>query len=207
MPNYLFGYLNNLPIGDQDQTLPNTQLPEPANVLHFWFDELDPKQHFSKNADLDRQIVERFGALHAMLAADEAAADSQWRTSTDGRVANVIVLDQFSRQIYRDDARAWAYDAGALHLAKELIADGTNTTLSVAQRRFVYMPFMHSENLSDQERSVELFTALGDKSNLRFAIAHRDVIARFGRFPYRNELLGRISTPEEIYYVEQHGSF
>ncbi len=178
-----------------------------AEVLTFWFEELEPKQHFIKDPDLDREIIDRFGAIHAVLAADQLPQQSDWNATTNGKVATIIVLDQFSRQIYRDNERAWACDPLALKRCKAMIDEGTDKSLPPEQRQFVYMPLMHAESLVEQERSVELFTALGNASNIRFAIAHRDVIARFGRFPYRNELLGRTSTMQEKQYVEKHGSF
>lgn len=181
--------------------------PTPTDVLHFWFNELDRKQHFVKDPELDQQISQRFGGIHAVASTDKLPADSDWRTTATGKIAEIIVLDQFSRQIYRDDARAWESDALALSRAKSLVADGTDRTLTSHQRQFVYMPFMHAESIDEQEHSVALFTELGDESSLRFAILHRDVIARFGRFPYRNKLLGRASTTDELAYVAKHGSF
>ena len=130
-----------------------------------------------------------------------------WRGSADGRLAEIIVLDQFSRNIYRDDPRAWAQDDLALSLAKEMVVQQLDGEIAIERRAYVYMPYMHSEDIEMQHESVRLFGASGLESNLKFAILHRDVIAQFGRFPYRNELLGRVSTEAELAYVEKHGSF
>jgi len=173
-------------------------------VLTFWFEELEPRQHFVKDETLDGLIRQRFALTH-QKACDEKLQD--WRQHADGQLAEIIVLDQFTRNLYRDDPRAWAQDKLALQLARAMVKTGSDQKLSAKQRPFVYMPYMHDESLDAQNESVELFTALDSESHLKFARLHRDVIESFGRFPYRNELLGRVSTAEEIAYVEKHGSF
>ena len=173
-------------------------------VLKFWFEELEPRQHFVKDVELDDLIRQRFGRTHHQ-ACDENLQD--WRQNADGQLAEIIVLDQFTRNLYRNDPHAWSQDKLALQLARAMVQTGSDQKISAKRRPFVYMPYMHAESLDAQNESVALFTALDSESHLKFAHLHRDVIEKFGRFPYRNELLGRISTTEEIAYVEKHGSF
>jgi len=173
-------------------------------VLDFWFDELEPRQHFVKDATLDGEIRKRFEHVHHQACNEQL---QEWRVTPTGQLAEIIVLDQFSRNLYRDDPRAWSQDNQALRLAKAMVEDNSDQEIPALQRPFVYMPYMHAESLDVQMESVALFTALGNESNLKFALLHRDVIEKFGRFPYRNELLGRESTSEELAYAEKHGSF
>jgi uncharacterized protein (DUF924 family) len=163
-------------------------------VLDFWFGELGPRQWFSKSAELDARIRTRFGALHAQLLATHAAGVEGLRPVQ----AAVLVLDQFSRNLYREDARAFAGDASARRLARMAIDAGADVPLPPEQRMFLYLPFEHSEALADQDLSLRLYQRLGNEEWTRYARAHHDLIARFGRFPHRNALLGRESTPEEI---------
>ncbi len=177
---------------------------EYEEVLSFWFDELEPRQHFKKDVQLDAEIARRFANMHKRATDGEL---QMWRGSVGGRLAEIIVLDQFSRNIYRDDARAWSNDRLALALAQEMVELQLDMNLVAPRRVFAYLPYMHSEDIAAQRESVRLFTELGLESNLKFAVLHHDVVARFGRFPYRNALLGRQSSPAEMEYVEQHGSF
>ena len=163
-------------------------------VLAFWFGELGPKQWFSKSEDLDARIRTRFGALHAQLSATQAAGVEGLRPVQ----AAVIVLDQFSRNLYRDDKRAFAADPVARRLARTVVDAGADVPLPPEQRMFLYLPFEHSEALADQELSMRLYARLGNEEWTRYARAHHDLIARFGRFPHRNAVLGRESTPEEL---------
>jgi len=163
-------------------------------VLAFWFGELGPKQWFSKSDDLDARIRLRFGALHAQLLATQAAGVEGLRPVQ----AAVIVLDQFSRNLFRDDKRAFAGDAIARRLARSAVDVGADTTLPPEQRMFLYLPFEHSETLADQDLSLRLYQRLGKEEWTRYARAHHELIARFGRFPHRNAMLGRESTPEEL---------
>jgi len=176
----------------------------PDEILRFWFDELEPTQHFKKDEHLDAEIARRFSIVHQQATAGELA---HWRDSADGRLAEIIVLDQFSRNLFRNDAQAWAQDEQALMRADEMVELELDSAIDADRRAFVYMPFMHSERLEIQEESLRLFEKLGSESNLKFAILHLEVIREFGRFPYRNELLGRESSAAEIAYVEKHGSF
>lgn len=172
-------------------------------VLHFWFAELDPVQWFEKDLNLDRLIKRRFGDLHRQVAACEHYA---WRKRPRGRLAEIIVLDQFSRNIYRDSPKAFEQDSMALALAQEAIAVGANQSLQGVHRSFLYLPFMHSESLRIHEVAVELFSAPGLEENLDYELRHKVIIERFGRYPHRNALLGRVSTPEEEEFLRQPGS-
>ncbi|TVP51809.1 MAG: DUF924 domain-containing protein [Halomonas sp.] len=173
------------------------------SVLRFWFDELTPAQWFEKDPEMDRMITERFGVLHGQTAHCECYA---WRQTAEGRLAEIIVLDQFSRNIYRDDARAFATDALALALAQEAVAARADAELSSEQRVFLYMPYMHSESVAIHELAMELFDQPGLENNLDFEVRHKAIIDRFGRYPHRNELLGRPSTEEELAFLQQPGS-
>ncbi len=179
---------------------------EPAwvgDVLGFWFVELQRKAWFVKDAAVDAQIRDRFAPLIDQLAAqpvDEAL------TSADRALATVLVLDQFTRNVFRGTPRAFATDAQALAVAKAAVARGLDQQVPAARRVFLYLPFEHSEAIADQERCVELTAALGDEEYTRYAVLHRDVIKRFGRFPHRNAMLGRTPTLEEINFLKEPGS-
>ena len=175
----------------------------PETVLQFWFEELTARQHFAKDAALDAAIGTRFGITLEAAARCELFA---WRATAPGRLAEILVLDQFSRNVYRDTPRAFAHDAMALVLAQELVAGGHDQALSPAQRSFAYMPYMHSESLVVHAQAMVLFDQPGLENNLRFEVLHRDVIARFGRYPHRNAALGRVSTPGELAFMAQPGS-
>ncbi|WFF41315.1 DUF924 domain-containing protein [Salinicola endophyticus] len=175
----------------------------PQAVCDFWFETLSAKQWFAKDAALDGEIAERFGATLAAAARCELW---HWRDSPTGRVAEIVVLDQFSRNVHRDTPAAFAQDPLALALAQELIARGEDTALPLAQRIFAYMPFMHSESLAIHARAVTLFDTPGMEAQLDYEHRHREIIQRFGRYPHRNAILGRVSTPEEIAFLRQPGS-
>ena len=179
-------------------------------VLGFWFGH--PRgpsrpEWFRKDPAFDAEIRARFGALHAAAARREREA---WRLSPEPMLALVIVLDQFSRNLYRDDARAFAQDAHALECAREAVGRGDDLALLPVERQFLYLPFEHSEALADQEACVEHMRSLEAFEETRglteWAVRHRDVIRRFGRFPHRNATLGRESTPEEVEFLRQPGS-
>jgi len=178
-------------------------LPSWEAVLAFWFEEITPKQWFVRSAEFDAEVQRRFALLNEAAQRSELWA---WRRSPEGRLAEVIVLDQFSRNLYRDQARAFASDPMALALAQEAIASGADLALPPERRVFLYMPFMHSESLVIHEEALRLFTALGLPSNLDFERRHQAIIERFGRFPHRNAVLGRPSTPEEIAFLQTPGS-
>ena len=168
------------------------------DVIQFWFGELTYKEWFQSSPELDQKIRDRFGATHAAVAAGETFS---WRATPEGRLAEVLVLDQFSRQMFRGSGKSFATDGIALVLAQEAVARGDDKPLTVQQRNFLYMPYMHSESLVIHAESDRLFIANGDDNALKFERMHCDVIKRFGRFPKRNALLGRDSTPEELEYI------
>ena len=172
-------------------------------VLRFWFVELEPRDWWRKDPELDQRIASRFGAL---LETAATGALAEWRTTPRGRLAEIIVLDQFSRNIHRGSAEAFANDALALRLAEEAVATGAALELPVEERRFFYMPYMHSESAAVHETAMRLFATPGLEKNLDFERRHKAVIDRFGRFPHRNALLGRESTAEEIEFLKQPGS-
>ncbi len=176
---------------------------QPPSILHFWFEELKPEQHFTKDPALDEAIRTRFGATLEAAARCELFA---WRTTPEGRLAEIIVLDQFSRNAYRDTPRAFAQDALALVLAQELVASGQDRSLLVAQRIFAYMPYMHSESALVHAQAVGLFAQPGMEDNLDYERRHQAIIARFGRYPHRNAVLGRTSTAQELEFLGQPGS-
>ncbi len=176
---------------------------QPQCILHFWFEELSAKQHFLKDSTLDDTICARFGdTLEAAVRCELLA----WRNSPEGRLSEIIVLDQFSRNVYRDTARAFAQDALALALAQELVASGQDRSLPMAQRVFAYMPYMHSESAVIHEQALTLFAQPGMENNLDFERRHKAIIDRFGRYPHRNGVLGRTSTAEELAFLREPGS-
>ncbi len=175
----------------------------PQDVLDFWFKQTSPKLWFVQNATLDNQIKQKFGQLHAAAIASELV---EWRIDAQGRLAEIILLDQFSRNLYRDQAIAYAYDSMALVLAQEVVQQNLDQELDIAQRVFLYMPYMHSESEKIHQTALALFTALGDKSSLHYEKAHKKIIERFGRYPHRNKALGRASTPDEIEFLKQPNS-
>ena len=174
-----------------------------ADVLDFWFDKLSDKQHFTKDAALDENIRTRFGLTLEAAARCELFA---WRATAQGALAEIIVLDQFSRNVYRDTPRAFAQDALALALAQQLVASEQHLSLLVPQRRFVYMPYMHSESLLIHAQAVALFRQAGLEDNLDFELRHQAIIKRFDRYPHRNAILGRSSSEQEIAFLTEPGS-
>jgi uncharacterized protein (DUF924 family) len=177
--------------------------PWVGDVLRFWFDELGRKQWFVKDDAIDAAIRERFSALIDELS---VSAIEDAVSSPDRALASVIALDQFPRNIYRATPRAFEYDDLARAIAKLAVALGLDHRISAERRVFLYLPFEHSEAIADQYRSVELISSIGDEEYTRFAQAHCDVVARFGRFPHRNAILGRASSDEEIAFLDQPGS-
>ncbi|AVS76015.1 DUF924 family protein [Paracidovorax cattleyae] len=173
------------------------------DVLHFWFEETTPDLWFRKDDAFDAAIRARFGALHARAALGELW---EWRADASGRLSEVIVLDQFSRNLLRGRAESFAQDGMALALAQEAVARGLDADLPPPRRAFLYMPFMHSESARIQAESVRLFTVLGQPNNLDFALQHQAIVDRFGRFPHRNTVLGRETTAEEALFLQQPGS-
>ena len=170
--------------------------------LDFWFVELQPKQHWIKDPKLDDEIKTRF---ERTLNQARTCELFEWKKNPKGRLAEIIVLDQFSRNIYRGLPESFIADPQALTLAQEAVAGG-NDELEPLEKAFLYMPFMYSESLLIQDQSVRLFENLGNQNNLDYAIKHREVIQRFGRFPHRNSILNRPSTFEETEFLKQPAS-
>ncbi|MCR9091818.1 DUF924 family protein [Algiphilus sp.] len=172
-------------------------------VWRFWFEELSPKQWFNSDAALDREVADRFAVLHGRAARCELYG---WRADARGRLAEILVLDQFSRNIYRDRPEAFACDALALGLAQEAVACGADDALPPEARSFLYMPYMHSESPIIHAEAERLFAQPGLENSLDFERRHREIIERFGRYPHRNAILGRESTSEERAFLQQAGS-
>ncbi len=176
---------------------------EIQDVLTFWFVENGREQWFQKDDAFDSEMRRRFADLQVRAAAGGCV---DWEATEDGRMALILVLDQFSRNLYRDDPRAFAQDARARAIARTAIALGDHVTAAPDRKLFLYLPFEHSEALADQDWCMTLFTALGDPELLAYAERHRVIVERFGRFPHRNAVLGRNSTPEELEFLQQPGS-
>ena len=174
-----------------------------AEVLQFWFGELNAEQWLERDASVDERIRARFAPVHDLVS---ATPDAALLGDARSALAAVIVLDQFSRNMFRGDPRAFASDAKALAIADAAIGKGYLGELSKDERLFLYLPFEHCEDRAQQARCVELMSGLGDPELTRYAIAHRDIIERFGRFPHRNAILGRVSTAEEIEFLKEPGS-
>lgn len=172
-------------------------------VLAFWFDEIEPRQWWVADPAFDAQVRERF------LPTLEAASRGElyaWRTTPAGRVAEVIVLDQFSRNLYRSTPQAFAQDPMALALAQEAVALGVLDELSPMQRTFLLMPYMHSESALIHVQAERLFKAWAPPDNYRYELQHKAIVDRFGRYPHRNAILGRVSSAEEIAFLKLPGS-
>ena len=172
-------------------------------VLDFWFKEIDAKQWWTKSAEFDQLIASRFGSLHAAAARCEL---HPWRETPPGRLAEIIVLDQFSRNMFRDQPQAFACDAMALALAQTAVATQADAVLEIQQRAFVYMPYMHSESLLIHSTAQTLFSQAGLESSLASEQHHKAILDRFGRYPHRNAILGRASTTEELEFLSTPGS-
>ena len=177
-------------------------LPSAAELLAFWFEAHGPEQWYGGGPAFDALVRERFGALHAAAARCEL---SIWRQSAEGRLAEVVVLDQFSRQLHRGSPLAFANDPLALALAQEAVAQGCDHGLTVNQRHCLYLPFMHSESLVIHGEGTRLYEALGDADALKHMRQHTELIRRFGRYPARNNALGRETTAEEAVYLMELG--
>jgi uncharacterized protein (DUF924 family) len=187
---------------------------EAEEVLDFWFGREDEPGYgefreawFRKDPEFDREVQERFGTLYERAASGELDG---WRDDARACLALVICLDQFPRNMFRGDGRTHATDAKALETAGHAVERALDRELPPFQRMFLYMPFMHSENLEDQRRSVELFERLAEKPGApdvtSYAAGHMEIVERFGRFPHRNAILGRETTPEESAFLKGPGS-
>lgn len=174
-----------------------------ADILGFWFEEIQPAQWWKVDLAFDELVRSRFGALHEQARRCELFA---WRTAPAGRLAEVIALDQFARNIHRGTPGAFAADPLALALAQEAIAAGADLQLPVEQRAFLYMPFMHSESAAIHAVAEPLMRERAPQHTHEFELKHKAIVDRFGRYPHRNAILGRASTPEEEIFLTQPGS-
>lgn len=172
-----------------------------TNVLDFWFKECTPKDWFTKSDEFDAKLRERFADTHRAITNGETAV---WRETPEGRLAEIMVLDQFSRNMFRGTKEAFASDALALKLAKQAIGTGADQKVSPQMRHFFYMPLMHSEEWASHRKALWLFLKSRNWSGLRYEIDHARVIWKFGRYPSRNEILGRKSTPGEVEFLKTH---
>ncbi|ULL00663.1 DUF924 family protein [Bradyrhizobium sp. I71] len=173
----------------------------PSGILAFWR-EAGSERWYARDEAFDAEIRRRFLALWHKAAAGELAG---WETSDEGALALVILLDQFPRNMFRGTPQAFASDALARDVARRTIHRGSDRRIDPALLEFLYMPFMHSEHLADQERCVALFEGAGDAESLRYAREHADIVRRFGRFPHRNRILGRETSPEEQAFLDGGG--
>ncbi len=164
-------------------------------IISFWFEEIDSAKHWVKDPEFDQLLRDRFGDLHTAASKCELY---HWRTDPNGRLAEIIVLDQFSRNIFRDTPQSFAHDPLALALAQEAVAADAHHQVDPGHKSFMLMPYMHSESPIIHEVAMELF---GEAGNLDFEIKHKAIIDRFGRYPHRNEILGRKSTAEELEFL------
>jgi uncharacterized protein (DUF924 family) len=185
---------------------PSGDIQSIREIVDFWFLPLGHPEHgkpreiwWESTAEVDAALRSRFGAL---LDKAIAGALDHWRKSPDGALALTILCDQFSRNIHRRTARAFGGDAKAREAARYALARGYPAPYGTDMRLFFYMPFQHSEDLGDQDFCCTLFATLGNEDNDKYANEHRDIVARFGRFPHRNEVLGRVSTAEELDYLK-----
>ena len=173
------------------------------DILDFWFSPETQPNWFVKSDQFDQSLKEKFSDILEQASRAELWS---WRKNADGRLAEILVLDQFSRNIFRDSPRAFAQDSLALALAQEAISQDLDKQLSPEQRSFLYMPFMHSESKLIHEFALKLFQRLGNPENLEYEIKHKIIIDRFGRYPHRNQILGRESTEEELSFLTQPDS-
>ncbi len=172
-------------------------------VLSFWFERHGPDQWWAKDPAFDEAIRTEFSALHASAALGEL---HEWREAPEGRLAEIIVLDQFSRNLYREDPRAFACDGMALALAQEALRAHADRAVPLERRKFFYMPYEHSESRLIHEIAVRLFESIDDPRSLDYELQHKAIIDRFGRYPHRNKALSRPSTPEEIAFLKPPNS-
>ncbi|MCB1671589.1 MAG: DUF924 family protein [Gammaproteobacteria bacterium] len=172
-------------------------------VIRFWFTETGPAQRFKKDPAFDQLIIDKFSDLHRRASQCELV---DWRATPEGALAEIIVLDQFSRNMFRDTPEAFAWDPLALALAQELVRRGDDQQLDAGQRAFAYMPYMHSESKAIHELAMALFSQPGLENNYKFELRHKEIIDRFGRYPHRNAILGRQSSADELQFLELPGS-
>ena len=177
-------------------------------ILKFWFEETTTEQKYIKDEKFDKLIRDKYSNAFEDVVKTNG---SEWQKSSRGSLAAIIVLDQFSRNMFRDDAKSFAYDNLALEIAEEMVASGMDKEVPLEMRSAVYMPYMHSESKDVHKKALKLFQDFAEESNekggLEYEIKHKAIIDKFGRYPHRNEVLGRESTPEEIEFNNEHGGF
>lgn len=172
-------------------------------ILKFWFSEMDPELWFKKDEDFDAHLRQHFGAYWQAASKGELA---HWRQNIEGRLAEILILDQFSRNLFRDLPTSFSCDGMALVLAQEAVSSSQADQLSDTQRGFLYLPFMHSESPLIHQQALKLYTELGNEVQLDYELRHKAIIDRFGRYPHRNLILGRVSSAEEQAFLLQPGS-
>lgn len=174
-----------------------------TEIIQFWFEEIEPKQRFGKDAEFDELIRSKFGETHNRA---QQGLLYTWREHPLDALAEIIVLDQFSRNLYRQSGLAFAFDALALVLAQEAVRRKFDKELETSKKAFLYMPFMHSESAEIHEIALDLFDQPGLEDSFNYELRHKEIIDRFGRYPHRNQVLGRESTTEELEFLSQPGS-
>lgn len=174
---------------------------KPDNIVKFWR-EAGPEKWYAKDENFDQDIRVKFLAAHEAAARGEL---SDWESNAGGALALLLLLDQFPRNLFRDSAHAFATDPMALNIAKRSIAHGYDGSCEEIMKQFFYMPLMHSENIEDQNYCLALCQQSGGAENIEYAIIHRDIIARFGRFPHRNPVFGRVNSDEEDSFLDEGG--
>ncbi|WP_425452667.1 DUF924 family protein [Edaphovirga cremea] len=179
--------------------MPVETLMNARNLLDFWFNETSPERWFNSDKIFDEQIRSRFSAIHYAAVRGELFG---WRESVFGRLAEIIILDQFSRNLFRGSPLSYASDGMALVLAQELVKSADFCTLPVEKREFALLPYMHSESIAIHEIAIKLYQQYASKQSLEFEIQHKQLIDKFGRYPHRNTTLKRRSTPEEISWLK-----
>lgn len=173
------------------------------DIISFWFSEITPKDWFKKSDTFDQLIYQRFSTVYEAAIQNELY---QWRETAEGCLAEIIVLDQFSRNMFRDSPKAFEFDSLAVSLTQSAIIRELDHQLAVDKRKFLYMPLMHSESLLVHEQALQMFSQQGLEDNYDYEVRHRDIIKQFGRYPHRNKILGRKSTKQEEAFLTQPGS-
>lgn len=176
-------------------------------VIKFWFEESSPRQWFAKSKEFDEEIRSRFLETYHQVVAGKT---KEWRTTPEGRLAEILVLDQFARNMFRDTPQAFEHDALAFSLAHDAVKTGADKRLDAGKRYFLYMPYMHNESRAAHKQAIWFFLRLPMKEWrgwLTFEYRHKSIIDRFGRYPHRNKILGRVSTPEELAFMEHNKGF
>jgi uncharacterized protein (DUF924 family) len=176
---------------------------EPSDIIQFWFKEIDSALWWKKDLNFDALIIQRFSRVHQQACRGELYT---WRSTAEGRLAEIIVLDQFSRNMFRDKKEAFAQDSLALILAQEVVSIGLDKALTQIQRSVLYLPFMHSESFIIHQVAEQLYEKLGITSSCEFELKHKLIIEKFGRYPHRNKILSRTSTEDEIEFLTQPNS-